>query len=291
MFGKRRWRARHSPTSRACTGCASRRGGCAPRSRSSARAWIASARRRRSADVKALAAALGERRDRDVQLELLEQLHQRTDGAERRAVELLSLELRDEQRAANRASRQGARAHAGATACASGSRGSRDEGAPHRRARRRRCRSAHAARRIVAVRTAELYAFVPEALGRARRDARCTTCGSPRSACATCSSSSASASARSAPEAQQRARGAPGRARRDPRLRRDARADRLQPRARARPVSTRSPTASATSGRSSSPRSRGLWETIAASRLRERLLAHTISSPVEVAGRRIIERR
>lgn len=53
-------------------------------------------------DVKALAAALGERRDRDVQLERLEKLHQRTDGAERRAVELLSLELRDEQARANR---------------------------------------------------------------------------------------------------------------------------------------------------------------------------------------------
>ena len=54
------------------------------------------------ADVKALAAALGERRDRDVQLERLEKLHERTDGAERRAVELLSEELRNEQARANR---------------------------------------------------------------------------------------------------------------------------------------------------------------------------------------------
>jgi CHAD domain-containing protein len=54
------------------------------------------------ADVKGLAAALGERRDRDVQLERLERLRGETDGAERRAVELLSDELRAEQTRANR---------------------------------------------------------------------------------------------------------------------------------------------------------------------------------------------
>jgi CHAD domain-containing protein len=53
-------------------------------------------------DVKALAAALGERRDRDVQLERLERLHEQTDGAERHAVELLGEELRNEQARANR---------------------------------------------------------------------------------------------------------------------------------------------------------------------------------------------
>jgi len=53
-------------------------------------------------DVKTLAAALGERRDRDVQLERLERLHERTEGAERRAVELLTQELRSEQARANR---------------------------------------------------------------------------------------------------------------------------------------------------------------------------------------------
>ena len=53
-------------------------------------------------DVKALAAALGERRDRDVQLERLERLQERAQGAERHAVELLSEELRDEQARANR---------------------------------------------------------------------------------------------------------------------------------------------------------------------------------------------
>ena len=53
-------------------------------------------------DVKALAAALGERRDRDVQLERLERLHEHTDGAERHAVELLGEELRNEQARANR---------------------------------------------------------------------------------------------------------------------------------------------------------------------------------------------
>ena len=54
------------------------------------------------ADVKSLAAALGERRDRDVQLERLEKLHERTEGAERRAVEVLTAELLDEQARANR---------------------------------------------------------------------------------------------------------------------------------------------------------------------------------------------
>jgi CHAD domain-containing protein len=52
-------------------------------------------------DVKTLAEALGERRDRDVQLELLAQLHSESAGAERRAVELLARELRSEQRQAN----------------------------------------------------------------------------------------------------------------------------------------------------------------------------------------------
>jgi CHAD domain-containing protein len=54
------------------------------------------------AEVKALAAALGERRDRDVQLELLVRLEGECTGAERRAVELLAEELRSEQQQANR---------------------------------------------------------------------------------------------------------------------------------------------------------------------------------------------
>ena len=53
-------------------------------------------------EVKALAAALGERRDRDVQLELLEQLHGECSGTEQRAVELLARELRGEQQQVNR---------------------------------------------------------------------------------------------------------------------------------------------------------------------------------------------
>ena len=52
-------------------------------------------------DVKSLAAALGERRDRDVQLELLEGLRGECEGAELRAVDLLAGELRTEQRHAN----------------------------------------------------------------------------------------------------------------------------------------------------------------------------------------------
>ncbi len=64
-------------------------------------------RRRRGAraltQVKALAAALGERRDRDVQLELLTRLQGECRGAELRAVMLLAGELRAEQATANRA--------------------------------------------------------------------------------------------------------------------------------------------------------------------------------------------
>ncbi len=55
------------------------------------------------ADVKALAAALGERRDRDVGLELLTGLLEACAPAERRAVEVLIEDLRSEQRQANRA--------------------------------------------------------------------------------------------------------------------------------------------------------------------------------------------
>jgi CHAD domain-containing protein len=58
--------------------------------------------KRALADVKALADALGERRDRDVQLERLTQLAAETAGAERRAVELLAQELEGEQLEANR---------------------------------------------------------------------------------------------------------------------------------------------------------------------------------------------
>jgi len=52
-------------------------------------------------DVKTLAEALGARRDRDVQLELLAQLKSESAGAELRALELLAQELRGEQRQAN----------------------------------------------------------------------------------------------------------------------------------------------------------------------------------------------
>jgi CHAD domain-containing protein len=58
--------------------------------------------RRAMAEVKALADALGERRDRDVQLESLVRLAEECNGAERRAVELLVKELRREQRQATR---------------------------------------------------------------------------------------------------------------------------------------------------------------------------------------------
>jgi len=65
--------------------------------------------KRALAEVKALAAALGERRDRDVQLERLERLAEHTTGPEQHAVELLVDELRSEQREANRILRQALR--------------------------------------------------------------------------------------------------------------------------------------------------------------------------------------
>jgi len=55
------------------------------------------------AEVKALAAALGERRDRDVQLDLLDRLRPKCHAAERRALDLLAGELREEQNEANHA--------------------------------------------------------------------------------------------------------------------------------------------------------------------------------------------
>jgi CHAD domain-containing protein len=51
--------------------------------------------------VKALADALGERRDRDVAIEFLEQLAQELSGADRERLEALIGVLRDEQRKAN----------------------------------------------------------------------------------------------------------------------------------------------------------------------------------------------
>lgn len=54
------------------------------------------------AEVKLLAAALGERRDCDVQIELLESLHEHGRRSERQAIEDLLAELRHEQQLANR---------------------------------------------------------------------------------------------------------------------------------------------------------------------------------------------
>ena len=67
-------------------------GDCFPRKRT----------RRALAAVKALAAELGERRDCDVQIELLRTLRRDAARAERRAIDELLAQLRDEQRRANR---------------------------------------------------------------------------------------------------------------------------------------------------------------------------------------------
>jgi CHAD domain-containing protein len=62
------------------------------------------AKRTRTAlsEVKALAGALGERRDCDVLIELLDSLRANAAGAERTAIDQLIGELRDEQIAANK---------------------------------------------------------------------------------------------------------------------------------------------------------------------------------------------
>jgi len=65
--------------------------------------------KRTLADVKALADALGERRDRDVALERLTALAAKTAGPERHALELLIQELGREQRQANRILQQALR--------------------------------------------------------------------------------------------------------------------------------------------------------------------------------------
>ena len=137
-----------------------------------------------------------------------------------------------------------------------------------------------AARRIVAVRTAELYAFVPEALDEhavtAMHDMRIAAkrlryvlelvgfCLGEVGA-----------------EAQAPRARAAGGARRDPRLRRDARADRREPRARTRRLRRARRALSRPSAPRSSRAFRALWESIEQSGLRERLLAATISSPIE----------
>jgi CHAD domain-containing protein len=55
------------------------------------------------AEVKSLAAALGERRDRDVQLDLLASLHRQAGRVEGAAIDKLREEVRGEQREANAA--------------------------------------------------------------------------------------------------------------------------------------------------------------------------------------------
>jgi CHAD domain-containing protein len=65
-------------------------------------AFPAKAHRAVLAEVKALAAALGERRDCDVQLEILDELRASASRSERDAIDELLAELRHEQRAANR---------------------------------------------------------------------------------------------------------------------------------------------------------------------------------------------
>ena len=139
---------------------------------------------------------------------------------------------------------------------------------------------AEAARRIVAMRTAELYAFVPEALGEravsAMHDMRIAA-----KRLRYLLEMVGFCFGEVGDEAQARARRAPGRARRDSRLRRDARAHRGQPRRRARRASTPSRSASAAAAPSSFARFTALWDAIEESGLRDRLLATTFSSPMQ----------
>jgi CHAD domain-containing protein len=113
------------------------------------------------ADVKMLAAALGERRDCDVLIELLGSLRRETQG-ERAAIDQLLGELRDEQLEANKRLAKAlriSRSTVSSVDCESLlGEGTRDRGS------RREDRSREAARRIVAVRTDEVYSLAPGAL-------------------------------------------------------------------------------------------------------------------------------
>ena len=163
-------------------------------------AFAAQARRTRAAPrSRRSPAALGERRDRDVQLELLESLRERCTAARapggRRAARGAAPRAAAARTTQLASALEHAKRRAAATATA---RGSRDEGAARRWSRARRCRSPRQRGGSSRCAPPSSTRFVPEALDERNATAPCTTCGSPPSACATCSSWSASASARSA---------------------------------------------------------------------------------------------
>ncbi len=166
----------------------------------------ASADRARCARSRALAAALGERRDRDVQLRAARAAARRVRRAPSGTPSSCSRdELRDEQQQANVELAQGARPRQAQPAAPPTGEARAMKAQADRRARTGDAagggraadrRGAH--RRAVRVRAGGAR--------RARGHARCTTCESRQSGCATCSSWSASASARSARRRRARAR-------------------------------------------------------------------------------------
>ena len=184
-------------------------------------------------DVKALADALGERRDPDVQIEASAAFARRGDGGPSSpGVErLLRRAARSARRAGNEVLAAALERGRSAATCAAAllraratpprrrsHEGPQGQGPRPRRAAGRQ-RRAHRARS----RLDELCAFMPRALDPARGRARCTTCASPPSACATSSRSTAPLLRRPTPRPpSKRRQGAAGPARRDPRLRRAA---------------------------------------------------------------------
>ena len=164
-------------------------------------------------EVKQLADALGERRDPDVAIEALESVASELGAAERPGVEGLVEELRAEQEAGNETvARALEEARAAGLRGAAG--GARPHGSPGGGAgvKARKVKGldpdgplADNARRIVAVRLAELRSLRARARSTRTRSRRCTTCGSPPSGCATCWSSPRPAFGR--PAAGRRAHG------------------------------------------------------------------------------------
>ena len=180
------------PTSSASTTCASPPGGCAPCSRSSRRA----SRKADSAvlrDVKALADALGERRDPDVQLEAL----RGASAASSRS----STQLRERQAAGNDAAAAAQRGGNDALArdAAEAARPARPRSSALPRSGRgvkaRKVKGLDPTGRSPTTPSASCRApgravLVRAAGARTRaRSRRCTTCASPPSACATSSRS------------------------------------------------------------------------------------------------------
>ena len=242
----------------------------------------------RAARGQGLADALGERRDRDVQLEPLDAARaSRCERAGAPRVELLARSCAASSAGQPRPA--AARCATPSAAACGGAEAARAMKARQVAGLEPAMPLAEAARRIVRVRTDGALRVRAGGARPSTRSPRCTTCGSPPSGCATCSSWSASASARTASEARGRARELQERARRDPRLRRDARADRREPR-RPEPAGFDALAARFARDRARAVRRFERCGRDRGSRLRERLFASTLDSLPPMTGGRIITR-